>query len=138
MVAYNDYFIGPYADQDPPDDGVDDGWTGAPLKPEIDVLIDARRNYAGGTTTYLSTMNTNDLFIAKRNGFGPKPGCILVINDNTTQALSDTNVLTGWPSTTLVDVIDTNHTVTTAGNGVATLNASSRFYRVYVRQSDLQ
>jgi len=118
-------------------DSVDDGWTGTPMKPEIDGLIDARTSYAGGSTSYLSTENTNDLFIMKRNGDETKPGCILVINDNDTTTLSDTGVNTGWASTYLVDVFDTNHVVWADASGIATLSASNRSYRVYVRQGDL-
>lgn len=73
----------------------------------------------------------------KRNGTAFKPGCILVINDSDTTTLSDTNIATGWVSTTLVDVLETNHTAATDANGIATLSAPSRAYRVYVRQEDL-
>ena len=137
MVAYNDYFIGPYADPGTPEDPVDDGWTGTPLKAQIDPLIDARRNYASGSTSYLSQSNTNDVFIIKRNGDESKPGCILVLNDNTSSSLSD-SVNTGWASTNLVDALDTNHVVATDSGGIATLSASNRSYRVYVKQGDLR
>jgi len=136
MVAYNDYFIGPNADPNPPNDPVDDGWTGTPLKSEIDDLIDARREYAGGSSSYLSQSNKTDLFIVKRSGNAEKPGCILVINDHTSSTLSDT-VATGWISTNLVDVLNTNHTVVTDDSGYATLNSSSRWYRVYVPEGEL-
>ena len=136
MVAYNDYFTGPYADPNPPADPVDDGWTGTPLKSQIDALIDARRNYAAGSTSYLSESNTNDLLIIKRNGDASKPGCILVMNDNASSVLSD-SVNTGWASTNLVDVLNTNHVVSTDASGIGTLSASNRSYRIYVRQGDL-
>lgn len=141
MVPISDYLIGPSADLDSPEDYVDDGWAGTPMKPEIDGLIDARRTYAGGSCSYLSTQNTNDLFIMKRNGNEDKPGCILVINDNDTSTLYDTGVNTGWASTNLVDLFDTNHVIQTDASGfpVSTgLNATSRSYRVYVRMGDLQ
>ncbi|NCC51247.1 MAG: hypothetical protein EOM20_08535 [Spartobacteria bacterium] len=137
MVPISDYLIGPIADMNNPEDSVDDGWTGTPMKPEIDALIDIRRAYAAGGSSYLSTQNTNDLFVMKRTGNASKPGCILVINDNDTTTLSDSGVNTGWTNTTtLVDVLDTNHTVSVT-NGVATLSATSRSYRVYIRQEDL-
>ena len=136
MVAYNDYFVGPYADPNPPNDAIDDGWTGTPLTNEIDRLVDARWRFAGGSTTNLSTLNTNDLFIMKRTGNVSKPGCILVLNDHATSALSNT-VNTGWANTNLVDFINTNVTVTTDGSGNATLHAPARGYRVFVRQGDL-
>jgi hypothetical protein len=134
MVSFNDYFIGANVNVDP----YSSGWATNQLRSEIDALIEIRRAYAGGTASYLSTMNTNDLFIMKRNGNTSKPGCILVINDNDTTTLSDTNVMTGWISTNLVDVLNTNHLVTTDANGIATLSATSRSYRVYIRQGDLQ
>lgn len=136
MVAYNDYYIGPYADPGTPEDSVDDGWTGIPLTNEIDRLVDARRKYAGGSTVYLSQSNTNDLFIMKRVGNENKPGCILVLNDNISSPLSDT-VNTGWISTNLVDVFQTNFVVNTDGSGNASLSAPARSYRVFVRQGDL-
>lgn len=136
MVAYNDYFIGPYSDPNPPNDAVDDGWTGTPLTNEINALVSARTKYAGGTTTYLSTANKQDLYIAKRSGTESKPGCILVINDHQTSTLSD-SVNTGWASTNLVDALNTNHVVSTDGSGIGSLSAPARSYRVYVRQGDL-
>ena len=91
----------------------------------------------GGTTTYLSTANKDDLFIAQRNGTATKDGCIFVINDNMTQSLTNT-VNTGWAQgTVLVDALQTNHSVTVQSGGLAPLSASNRFYRVYVRQSAL-
>jgi hypothetical protein len=133
-----DYLGAPYTDDNsPPSDPIDDGWTGNPLKPLLDPMLDARRKYAGGTTTYLSTANKQDLFIGKRNGTTTKDGCIFVLNDNMTQTLTNT-VNTGWAQgTVLVHVIDTNHTVTVQSGGMAPLSASNRFYRVYVRQSAL-
>ena len=136
MVAYNDYFIGPYADNNPPNDPVDDGWTGTPLTNEINALVSARTKYAGGATTYLSTANKQDLYIVKRGGTETKPGCILVINDHPTSTLSD-SVNTGWASTNLVDALNTNHVVGTDGSGIGSLSAPARGYRVYVRQGDL-
>jgi alpha-amylase len=136
MIAYNDYFLGPYTDPNPPNDPVNDGWTGTPLKAQIDPLIDARRKYAGGSRSYLSQSNTADLFIMKRDGDANKPGCILVLNDHMSSTLSD-SVYTGWASTNLVDVLNTNHVVSTDASGIGTLSASNRSYRVYVRQGDL-
>ncbi len=132
MVTYNDYFIGPY--YDPNTNSV--GWQGTPLTNAINALIDIRRAYAGGSTTYLSTSNTTDLFIMKREGSGTKPGCILVLNDHMSSTLSD-SVYTGWISTNLVDALQTNIIVSTDGSGIAALSAPARGYRVFVRQGDL-
>lgn len=132
-VFRQDYLDAPYADSD--SNGT--GWTGAPLKSLIDPLIDARNKFAGGATTYLSTANKTNLFIAKREGTETKDGCIFVINDSTTQGLTN-SVNTGWTEgTVLVDALNTNHSVTVQSGGMAPLNASNRFYRVYVRQSAL-
>jgi alpha-amylase len=133
-VFGHDYFDQPYVSTNSP------GWSGMNLMPQIDALIDVRRKFAGGTTSYLSTMNTNDLYIAKRNGTETKPGCIIVINDNMTTTLYDTGVNTGWASTNLVDALQTNVIVSTDGGGVVQspgLSAPPRGYRVYVRQGDL-
>ena len=129
-VFRQDYCDAPYADTD--EKGT--GWMGDPLKPLLDPLLDARRKYAGGTTTYLSTANKEDLYIAKRNATAVKDGCIFVINDDMTQTLTN-SVNTGWAQDTiLVDALQTNHTVTVQSGGMADLCASNRFYRVYVRQ----
>jgi hypothetical protein len=134
-VFRQDYLDAPYADPGTPADSIDDGWTGTPLKPFIDPLMDARNNFAGGATTYLSTAYKTNLFIAKREGTETKDGCIFVINDDMTQTLTNT-VNTGWAQgTVLVDVLQTNHSVEVQSGGMAPLSASNRFYRVYVRQS---
>ncbi|MBU0678219.1 MAG: hypothetical protein KJ626_08865 [Verrucomicrobia bacterium] len=137
MVPYSDYFLGPNVNIDPQSNG----WSGTPLKPEIDEMADIRRKYAGGSTSYLSTMNKSDLFIMKRNGNATKPGCILVLNDNMSSTLYDTGVNTGWISTNLVDALDTNHVVSTDASGSVSspgLSAPARGYRVYVPQGELQ
>jgi len=136
MVAISDYLYGASVNIDTNSSG----WSTNNLKAEIDAFIDIRRTYAGGTTSYLSTQNTNDLLVMKRNGNEAKPGCILVINDNDTTTLYDTGVSTGWANTNLVDVLDTNHVVSTDSGGLPTpgLSAPPRHYRVYIRQGDLQ
>jgi alpha-amylase len=135
MVAYNDYFIGQKADLAPPDDTIDDGWTGGALATNIDELIDLRRQFAGGDKTYLYA--DSDLLIMKREGNDQKPGCILTLNDSDTTTKS-ASVNTGWPQgTVLADALDTGHTATVQAGGNATLYAPSRGYRVYVNQDDL-
>ncbi|MDR0993525.1 MAG: hypothetical protein LBN38_03020, partial [Verrucomicrobiota bacterium] len=136
-VFRQDYLDAPYADSEAPADSMDDGWMGTPLKPLIDPLIDARKKYAGGATTYLSTAYKTNLFIAKREGTETKDGCIFVLNNHLTQPLTN-SVNTGWTEgTILVDALNTNHTVSVQSGGMAPLSASNRFYRVYVRQSAL-
>lgn len=136
MVAISDYLYGANVNVDTNSSG----WSTNHLKAEIDAFIDIRRRYAGGTTSYLSTQNTNDLFVMKRNGNATKPGCILVLNDNDTTTLYDTGVNTGWASTNLVDALQTNHVVSTDASGIVQspgLSAPPRHYRIYVRQGDL-
>lgn len=132
MVPYTDYFVGKNADPAPPDDSVDDGWTGGTLKTEIDQLIDIRKTYAGGGTTYLYA--DSDLLIMKREGNEQKPGCILTLNDNDTTTKS-ASVNTGWPQgIVLVDALQPSHAVTVETGGMATLSASNRAYRIYIQQ----
>jgi alpha-amylase len=132
MVSYNDYFIGKNADPAPPDDSVDDGWTGGTLKTQIDQLVDIRKNYAGGETSYLYA--DSDLLIMKRVGNDQKLGCILTLNDNDSTPKS-ANINTGWPQgTVLVDALQPSHTVTVQPGGMATLSASNRAYRVYIQE----
>lgn len=110
------------------------GYSGAPLKPEIDRLTWIRRQYLAGSQSYLVTNPTlkADLFISLRDGGGTKPGSILVINDHASSALG-VQVQTIYPDTVLRDWVLTNayHSVTTDVNGVVTLEATSRSYRVY-------
>ena len=135
MVAYNDYFLGVTADDNLPGDSTDDGWGGGTLATNIDELIELRRQFAGGDTTYLYT--DSDLLIMKREGSEQKPGCILTLNDNDTTTKS-ASVNTGWPQgTILADALDSGHTVTVMAGGTATLYAPARGYRVYVNQDDL-
>jgi alpha-amylase len=135
LIAYSDYFIGSTYDLDPPDDKLDDGWTGPTLKTEIDALIEIRRKFVAGATDYLHV--DGDLLVMARTGSAEKPGCIFTLNDNDTSPKS-ASVNTAWPQDTiLVDVLETNHTVTVQSGGIATLYAPSRGYRVYVNQEDL-
>jgi alpha-amylase len=117
--------------------GKNDGFTGEPLKPRIDRLIQARQLYARGTNAYLSTVFTNDLYIAKRVGADGTNGCVLVINRHLSRARTNT-VNTLWPpGTVLYDFTDTNatpHSVTNNASGQAALSAPPRGYRVYVKQ----
>ncbi|NCD14929.1 MAG: hypothetical protein EOL92_06815 [Bacteroidia bacterium] len=132
MVFYHDYYEQPYSAQ-----FTTNGWSGTPLKPLIDPLVDARKKYAAGTTSYLTVSNNAYLYIAKRSGVSTNDGCLLVINNSTNSTLWNT-VQTGWTnSATLVDVLNTNHSVSVSG-GIATVGASSRGYRVYVRQEIYQ
>lgn len=128
------YFEPPYADPDPPADPIDDGFTGTNLQSRIDPLIQVRKLYAAGTTTYLSVSNKQYLYIARRNGAGSIPGCILVLNNHTNLTLFNTIPLGSLYTngTVLVDYLDASHSVTVSA-GVVTLGAANRNYRVYVK-----
>ena len=133
-VFYQDYFGQPYADKTS-----ETGWRGREkeLRPFIDEMIDIRQRYAGGSTTYLSTENTEDLFVAKRNGTSIKDGCILALNDHIELTLTNT-VDVGWPEgAVLVDALDPSHMVSVQANGLASLSAPCRGCRVYVRKENL-
>lgn len=67
---------------------------------KIDTLIWIRQNFLGGGTTKRSGLNayyirqdgntnqgelSNDIYVAKRNGYGNQPGGYIVMNDNPTQ-----------------------------------------------------
>lgn len=66
------------------------------------------------------------------DGDGIKPGSILVINDHASSTLSD-SVTTIYTNTVLMDLVATNspHSVTTDVNGVVSLSAPPRDYRIY-------
>lgn len=70
------------------------------LSGKIDTLIWIRQNFLGGGTTKRAGLNpyyirqdgntnqgelSNDIYVAKRNGFGEQPGGYIVMNDNPTQ-----------------------------------------------------
>lgn len=129
-VFYHDYYEPPYADQ-----YSTNGWSGVALKSRIDPLIDVRKAYAAGETTYLSVSNKQYLYIARRAGAGTKPGCILSINNHTNTPMFNTLAVGSFYTngTVLVDYLDNSHSVTVTV-GQVTLGASNRSYRVYVKQ----
>lgn len=124
LVFYRDYFLEPYFN-------VTNGTHFGPnLKVRIDRLIEIRKATVSGGVQYLNT-NAN-LFIQQRDGGVTKPGSILVLNDHASSTLSD-SVATRYTNTVLIDLVATNspHSVTTDVNGVVSLSALPRDYRVY-------
>ena len=110
------------------------GYSGEPLKPEIDRLIWIRRNMLAGPQSYLVTneFTKSNLFVAQRAGNATKSGAILAVNDHGSSSFSNW-VQTPWVSTELRDWVVTGSyvTVSTDTNGFAWIGATSRSYRVY-------
>lgn len=143
MVYYHDYYLQPYHNGTPdPNDssrGWPTGYIGAPLKPEIDKGIWIRQQFLSGQPVYMVTNSSgqSDLFVAIRNGGGVKSGGMLVLNDATSSR--STTVTTPWLSATLRDAYtqDSAYDVITTADGVASLTATGKCYRVYVPLSAL-
>ena len=143
MVYYHDYYLQPYHNGTPdPNDssrGWPTGYIGAPLKPEIDKGIWIRQQFLSGQPVYMVTNSSvqSDLFVAIRNGGGVKSGGMLVLNDATSSR--STTVTTPWLSTTLRDAYtqDSAYDVITTADGIASLTATGKCYRVYVPLSAL-
>jgi alpha-amylase len=124
LVFYRDYYLQPYF-------SITNGQHyGTNLKSEIDRLIQIRKATCAGDVQYIST--NSDVFVQQRDGGGTKPGSILIINDNSSSTLS-IQVQTIYSNTVLRDWVATNsyHSVTSDVNGIVTLEATSRSYRIY-------
>ena len=115
------------------------GYYGAPLKPQIDKGIWIRQQFLSGQPVYAVTNSAvqGDLYVAIRDGSGAKSGGMLVLNDATTSR--STTVATPWLSTTLRDAYtqDSAFDVITTADGIASLSATGKCYRVYVPLSAL-
>lgn len=119
------------------------------LKESITKLISVRKLYLGGGLVVLSEVgnpypaeNTNDLYIARRQGNGEKDGAIIVLNNNDTQSKAmwvtvNTSGFTDWAGQKLVNVLNTAETVTVQADGRAEFSASARSYSIWVKESDL-
>lgn len=143
MVYYHDYYLQPYHNgtPDPSDStrGWPTGYFGSPLKPQIDKGIWIRKQFLSGQPTYVVTNSSiqGDLYVAIRDGGGFKSGGMLMLNDATSSR--STTVATPWLSTTLRDAYtrDSAYDVTTTADGLASLTATAKCYRVYVPLSAL-
>lgn len=119
------------------------------LKESITKLINIRKLYLGGGLVVLSEIgnpypaeNTNDLYIARRQGNGEKDGAIIVLNNNDTQARAmwvsaNASGFTDWSGCKLVNVLNTAETVTIQADGRAEFSAPARSYSIWVKESDL-
>ena len=134
-VYWLDYYDTPYHNGTTNPTQVHLGYSGTPLKPEIDRLMWIRRQYLAGSQSYLVTNPAlkADLFISLRDGGGSKSGGILVLNDSESTTLQE-QVQTPWISTVLEDKVPPSggSSVTTDVNGVVWIGATQRSYRVFI------
>jgi hypothetical protein len=133
-VYWHDYYDKPYHDGVTGGTNLYQGYSGEPLKPEIDRLIWIRKNLLAGSQSYLVTNASTkaDLFVALREGDSSRSGAILAVNDHHSSFISNW-VQTPWISTELRDWVATSSyvTVSTDTNGFAWVGATSMSYRVY-------
>lgn len=116
----------------------------ADLGEEITKLIHIRKTYLGGTIAVLSEVgnpepkeNLRNVYVARRQGNGTKSGAIVVINNDDYQAKSltvDVNAdgFSDWSGKTLVNICNTNETVTVGSDGRVELGAEARDYSIWV------
>lgn len=121
----------------------------ASLKGNITKLISIRKLYLGGGLVVLSEVgnpypseNTNNLYIARRQGNGTKDGAVIVLNNNDSQKKSmwvtvNTTGFSDWAGKKLVNVLNTAETTTVQADGRAEFSAPARSYSIWVKESDL-
>lgn len=110
------------------------------LQKTIRQLINIRRQYLGGMLTVL-TKSDKHLYVARRQGNGPKDGAIIMLNNHDTDTLSITlNVnpdgFTDWSVQTLVNLLDSDKTVNITSEGLVTLSAPKRYFSIWAPYSD--
>ncbi len=133
-IYWHDYYDKPYHDGVTAGTNLYQGYSGDPLKPEIDRQLWIRKNLLAGPQSYLVTNEATkaDLFVAQRAGDATKSGAILAVNDHESLSISNW-VSTPWINMMLRDWVPTSSyiTVSTDTNGFAWIGAPSRSYRVY-------
>ncbi|NCC53071.1 MAG: hypothetical protein EOM20_17920 [Spartobacteria bacterium] len=133
-IYWHDYYDKPYHDGVTTGTNLYQGYSGEPLKPELDRQLWIRKNILGGQQSYLvsNAATKADLFIAQRAGASTRSGALLAVNDHESSSISNW-VQTPWISMTLRDWVPTSSyvTVSTDTNGFAWIGATSRSYRVY-------
>jgi alpha-amylase len=134
-VYWLDYYDTPYHNGTTNPTQVHLGYSGTPLKPEIDRLMWIRRQYLAVSQSYLVTNPAlkADLFISLRDGGGTKSGGLLALNDSESTALQE-QVQPPWISAVLEDKIPLTGgaSVTTDVNGVVWIGATQRSCRIFV------
>lgn len=119
------------------------------LQESIIELIEIRKQYLGGIITVLTQIgnpypsaNTSNVYIARRQGNGVKDGAIVVLNNHDTDTKStwvtvNASGFTDWSNETLVNLLNTNETVTVQSDGRVELSAPARSYSIWAKQSDV-
>lgn len=120
----------------------------ADLDIDIEKLAFVRKTYLGGSLEVLSDVgnpypsgDAYNVYVARRAGNGTKSGAIVVINnhDSNTKGLWVDATPSGWAdwsNTTLVNAFDGTTTTQVYSDGRVYVEAPSRGYAVYVKQSE--
>ncbi|MEO9473926.1 MAG: alpha-amylase family glycosyl hydrolase [Cyclobacteriaceae bacterium] len=120
----------------------------ADLDIDIEKLAFVRKTYLGGSLEVLSDVgnpypsgDAYNVYVARRAGNGTKSGAIVVINnhDSSTKGLwvdATPSGWTDWSNTTLVNAFDGTTTTQVYSDGRVYVEAPSRGYAVYVKQSE--
>lgn len=118
------------------------------LHEDINRLIHVRKNYLGGVATVLSQVgspypsaDTDNVYIARRQGNGTRDGAIVVINnhDSNSKGLwvdSSPSGFSDLAGLTLVNAFNPLETVTVQLDGRVWLEAPARGYSVWVKSGD--
>ncbi|SKB44877.1 alpha-amylase family protein [Alkalitalea saponilacus] len=118
------------------------------VQDEIIKLIDVRKTYLDGIISVLSQTgnpypetNTNNVYIARRQGNDKKDGAIIVLNNsNITKGLWVNATPEGWSNwnnQTLVDIFNNNVSTQVYDDGRVWVKAPARGYAIYVLSTDL-
>jgi len=118
------------------------------LQDDINKLIFVRKTYLGGTLEVLSevgnpwpTDDTQDVYVARRQGNETKDGAIIVINNNNSQTKGlwvtvNVSGFTDWSNKQLVNAFNNSETTQVYSDGRAWVEAPPRGYAVYVQSTD--
>jgi alpha-amylase len=117
------------------------------LKSDINRLLFVRKTYLGGSLQVLSQMgnpwpssDTQDVYVARRQGNGTKNGAIVVINDgSSTKGLWVNSTPSGyqnWAGVTLVNAFNSAQTTVVQADGRVYVSAPARGYTIWVRQNE--
>jgi alpha-amylase len=120
----------------------------AGLKSDIKKLIFIRKTYLGGIISVLSEVgnpyplnNTNNLYIARRQGNRIKDGAIVVINNHNTQTKelwvdSSPAGFSNWAGLKLKNALNPSQVIQVENDGRVKVSAPPRGNSVWVKQSD--
>jgi alpha-amylase len=115
------------------------------LKEDIKKLIYIRKTYLGGILSVINPIgdqNTQNVYVARRQGNTKKEGAIVVINNsNSSRGLWVQATPDGWNSWSdklLVNVYDNTITTMVSSVGEVWVEAPARGYSIYVLSSDYE